>query len=125
MIDARTDNPSGGGASQQKLTDDQIVAHSATFLVAGYETTSTALAYVSYLLALNPIIQEKLQQEIDNYFDNNPVSIYNVSVIANLPPATFSGGPTVRGCSGDRVPGEGHTRNTTTLFTSWSVSLLV
>ena len=75
MIDARTDNPSGGGASQQKLTDDQIVAHSATFLVAGYETTSTALAYVSYLLALNPIIQEKLQQEIDNYFDNNPVSI--------------------------------------------------
>ena len=126
MIDARTDNPSGGGASQQKLTDDQIVAHSATFLVAGYETTSTALAYVSYLLALNPTIQEKLQQEIDNYFDNNPVSkIHNVSVIANLPPATFPGGPTLRGCSGDRVPGEGHTRNTTTLFTSWSVSLLV
>ncbi|XP_064405389.1 cytochrome P450 3A24-like [Halichondria panicea] len=57
---------------QMKLTDEQIVAHSTTFLLAGYETTSNTLAYVSYLLALNPIIQEKLQQEIDNYFDNNP-----------------------------------------------------
>ncbi len=109
---------------QMKLTDEQIVAHSTTFLLAGYETTSNTLAYVSYLLALNPIIQEKLQQEIDNYFDNNPVSkIHNVSVIANLPPATFPGGPTLRGCSGDRVPGEGHTGNTTTALSCWKVRL--
>ncbi len=89
MIDARTSSPSGG-TSQQKLTDDQIVAHSTTFLVAGYETTSTALAYVSYQLALNPTIQEKLQQEIDNYFDNNPVMKYSMSLllltVPTLPP---------------------------------------
>ena len=67
MIDATTED-------QQRLTDEQIVTHSVIFLLAGYETTSTALAYVSYMLALNPTVQEKLQQEIDNYFDNNPVS---------------------------------------------------
>ncbi|XP_064405639.1 cytochrome P450 3A24-like isoform X2 [Halichondria panicea] len=65
MIDATTED-------QQRLTDEQIVTHSVIFLLAGYETTSTALAYVSYMLALNPTVQEKLQQEIDNYFDNNP-----------------------------------------------------
>ena len=39
------------------------------FLLAGYETTSTALAYTTYQLALNPHIQTKLQHEIDHYFD--------------------------------------------------------
>ena len=44
----------------------QEVKHqSVLFLVAGYETTSTALSYVSYLLAIYPEIQQKLQQEID------------------------------------------------------------
>jgi cytochrome P450 len=35
------------------------------FLVAGYETTSTVLAYSTYILALNPHEQKKLQEEID------------------------------------------------------------
>ena len=37
------------------------------------ETTANTLAYTSYLLALNPDIQEILQSEIDNYFDEKPV----------------------------------------------------
>ena len=40
------------------------------FLAAGYETTATTLAYLSYYLALNPDIQSKLQDEIDEYFPN-------------------------------------------------------
>ena len=58
----------------RKLTDEEIVAHAVTFLLVGYETTANTLAFSSYLLALNPDIQEKLQSEIDNYFDENPVS---------------------------------------------------
>ena len=58
----------------RKLMDEEIVAHALTFILAGYETTANTLAYTSYLLALNPDIQEKLQSEIDNYFDEKPVS---------------------------------------------------
>ena len=56
------------------LTDEEVVVNAIVFLMAGYETTANALAYTSYLLALNPDIQEKLQSEIDGYFDDNPVS---------------------------------------------------
>ena len=58
----------------RKLTDEEIVAHAVTFILAGYETTANTLAYTSYLLALNPDIQEKLQSEIDSYFEEKPVS---------------------------------------------------
>ena len=40
------------------------------FLAAGYETTATTLAYMSYYLALNPDVQSKLQNEIDEHFSN-------------------------------------------------------
>ena len=71
------------------LTDEEVVIHAITILMAGYETTANALAYTSYLLALNPDIQEKLQSEIDSYFDENPVSHWlilyynNVACIVN------------------------------------------
>ena len=71
MIDATEGGEGGGGKG---LTDEEIVVHSIVFLLAGYETTSNTLAYISYLLALNPEIQEKLQTTIDEYFENNPVS---------------------------------------------------
>ena len=57
----------------RKLTDEEIVAHAVTFILAGYETTANTLAYTSYLLALHPDIQEKLQSEIDSYFEDKPV----------------------------------------------------
>jgi cytochrome P450 len=37
-------------------------------MLAGYETTSTALCFVSQFLALNPEFQEKLIKEIDIAF---------------------------------------------------------
>ena len=56
-----------------RLSNEEIVAHAVTFLLAGYETTANTLSYTAYLLALNPDIQEKLQSEIDSYFDDTPV----------------------------------------------------
>ncbi|RDD36405.1 Cytochrome P450 3A31 [Trichoplax sp. H2] len=60
MIDANR-NSTGKG-----LTDDEIVAQASAFMLAGYETTSSCLAFTAYLLAINPAIQEQLRQEIND-----------------------------------------------------------
>ena len=73
MIDANVEGASDG---KNKLTNGQIIAFSITFLLAGYETTANTLTCTAYLLALHPEVQQKLQEEIDDYFCNNPVS-YN------------------------------------------------
>jgi len=72
MLDATMEGEDG---ITRSLTDEDIVSSSTSFLLAGYETTANTLAYASYLLALNPEIQEKLQAKIDEYFESNPVSI--------------------------------------------------
>ena len=59
---------------RRKLTDDEIVINALAFVLAGSETTGAALTYTSYLLALHPDIQEKLQAEIDKFFEDKPVS---------------------------------------------------
>ena len=56
--------------------NDQIAGFSVEFLLAGYETTSTVLSYTSYLLAMNPDVQEKLQAEIDEFFEEHPVNVH-------------------------------------------------
>ena len=68
MIDA-TDSE-----TQKGLEGGEIVADSVGFMLAGYETTSTALTFATYLLAANPEAQERLANEIHEYFDENPVS---------------------------------------------------
>ena len=75
MIDASSDEDGSTPGGSRRLTDKEIVANSITFLLAGYETTSNALAYTSYLLALHPSIQDKLHAEIEEYFQNNPVRL--------------------------------------------------
>ena len=58
------------------MSDEEVVANSIGFLLAGNETTAITLSFASYELALNPDIQEKLQSEIDAYFEDKPVSYY-------------------------------------------------
>ena len=64
----------GTSTTKHKLTSQEIVDNSVLFLIAGFETTANSISYSSYYLALNPDIQKKLQSEIDNYFEDNPVS---------------------------------------------------
>ena len=55
----------------QELEDNAML-----FLLAGFETTSTSLALMSYYLALHPEIQEKLRREVDEHFpDANEVRV--------------------------------------------------
>lgn len=59
MLNA-SDPESGERLSMQSIYDQLI-----TFLVAGHETTSGSLAFLFYLLAINPHVLEKLIAEVD------------------------------------------------------------
>ena len=65
----------------QVISDQQITAYATDFLLAGYDTTSNLLSYTSYLLALHPEVQERLQSEIDGYLEDNPVSYTTVTIM--------------------------------------------
>ena len=72
MLDATE----GDSATGKKMTEEQLAGFSIDFLLAGYETTANTLSFTTYLLAMNPDVQEKLQAEIDQYFEEDPVSIH-------------------------------------------------
>lgn len=53
------------------------------FMLAGFETTSTFLAYSTAVLVQHPDIQEKLQKELDENF-SEPSEIFDYDKIAQL-----------------------------------------
>ncbi|KAL4788259.1 benzoate 4-monooxygenase cytochrome P450 [Aspergillus varians] len=50
------------------ISDVQITAHSSDFVIAGSETTATALACMTYYLLKNPDIMARLEREIRSAF---------------------------------------------------------
>lgn len=62
----------GGSWSLKKtLTGKEIMSQAIMFLIAGYETTATALEFLAYNLAMNQDVQNKLIEEVDNVIDQN------------------------------------------------------
>ncbi|XP_054165797.1 cytochrome P450 3A9-like [Oppia nitens] len=55
----------------RELTNDELLSQCILFFIAGYEGPATTLSIITYLLAKNPLVQEKLYKEIDNYFKKN------------------------------------------------------
>uniref|UniRef100_A0A1B6LVT2 Cytochrome P450 n=1 Tax=Graphocephala atropunctata TaxID=36148 RepID=A0A1B6LVT2_9HEMI len=57
-----------GSSAEDKncLTANQIAAQAFVFIVAGYETSASALSWALYELALNPDVQLRLQEEVDS-----------------------------------------------------------
>ena len=52
------------------LSDQELITQSIIFIFAGYETTSSTLSFLLYILATHPDVQQKLQEEIDATFPN-------------------------------------------------------
>ena len=74
--EAPTECPAHQQATKPKkgiMSDEDVFSNSLGFLGAGNDTTVLALSFTSHALAVNPEIQEKLQSEIDAYFDDKPV----------------------------------------------------
>ncbi|XP_042864014.1 cytochrome P450 9e2-like [Penaeus japonicus] len=57
--------------SKQALDDLTIISQSVLFLVAGYDTTASTLAFASFLLAKHPEIQQRLRQEMNELIDQH------------------------------------------------------
>ncbi|XP_037070472.1 cytochrome P450 3A9-like [Pollicipes pollicipes] len=48
----------------EPVTNEELVSNAFAFIAGGYETTSTALAFTSHLLARHPAVQSRLYDEI-------------------------------------------------------------
>ncbi|XP_068081311.1 cytochrome P450 6k1 [Anabrus simplex] len=54
------------GGVNLEYTEEDITAHALTFFIDGFETSSVALSFALYELALNPEVQTKLRMEVDS-----------------------------------------------------------
>uniref|UniRef100_A0A8C0IMM3 unspecific monooxygenase n=1 Tax=Chelonoidis abingdonii TaxID=106734 RepID=A0A8C0IMM3_CHEAB len=59
------------------LSDKEIMAQALVFILAGYETTSSTLNFLSYNLATHPDVQQTLQEEIDAALPNKAAPTYD------------------------------------------------
>ena len=89
MIEAQCDHSDAAigcrnGKRLQGFSDEEIVGISVGFLVAGDETSASTMSCAAYLLALHPDVQQKLQSEIDQLFDHNPVSSLCIIIVYRI-----------------------------------------
>ena len=78
LKDKLKDNP------DESLTEDMITAQGIIFFVAGNETSANCLATLTYHLAKNPEVQERLFQEIRSAMEKNGGRIDH-EAIAEMP----------------------------------------
>nr|CDJ82292.1 Cytochrome P450 domain containing protein [Haemonchus contortus] len=92
FLDARAEQDFDNNAEFSKLgvqvakhlTREEIAAQCFVFLLAGFDTTATSLAFVTYLLAKNPRVQQILQEEIDQHSDSETINYETLSSMKYL-----------------------------------------
>jgi len=71
--------------SKHSLDEITVVATALVLLIAGYDTTGNTLSFLAYEMSKNEEIQKKLQDEIDEAFEESGEEFPDYSVIQNLP----------------------------------------
>ncbi|ESK91468.1 cytochrome p450 [Moniliophthora roreri MCA 2997] len=66
------------------LSDDVIVKNLLTFLIAGHETSSGMMSFMTYYLIKNPHIMRRLQAEVDEVLGGEPAQIQDLSKMPYL-----------------------------------------
>ncbi|GMR62889.1 hypothetical protein PMAYCL1PPCAC_33084, partial [Pristionchus mayeri] len=62
----------GNNKRSKSLTRDEIIAQCFLFIMAGFDTSASALSFVTYLLALHPEEQEKVRDEARAVMTEDP-----------------------------------------------------
>ena len=68
-----------------KISEEEIIATAMVFLVAGYDTTGMTLAFLAYQMSINPELQERLHQEVDQAYEDNHGEMPDYQTIQSLP----------------------------------------
>ena len=77
-----TDETTTEGVS--RLSDEEVVAQSVVFLLAGYETSSNTLAFTLYYLVVNPEMQEELRTQIREALETNAKKGCLYDIVKNI-----------------------------------------
>jgi cytochrome P450 len=71
---------SSNNICKTEITEEDILATSFLFFVAGFDTTASLLSFLFYTLAIEPDIQQKLYEEVLSYSGN-----FDYDSIAKMP----------------------------------------
>lgn len=74
-----------------KIDIAEASAQAFVFFIAGFETTSSTVTYCLYELAINPDVQEKLQEEIDEVLQKPSGLTYDAILQMEYLHMVFSG----------------------------------
>ncbi|GAB1609544.1 cytochrome P450 3A14-like [Argonauta hians] len=69
---------------KRNLTDEEIIAQSTIFFLAGYETTASTLSFIGYLMATHQDIQDKVYEEIKTVLGEETPDYNNVQRLTYL-----------------------------------------
>jgi cytochrome P450 len=62
----------------EQMTDEQLCCEALTFLIAGHETTATALAWTWFLLASHAAVRQRVREEIEAVLGDRPPTAADV-----------------------------------------------
>ncbi|KAF8358442.1 cyp-13A12, partial [Pristionchus pacificus] len=68
----------------KSLTIDEVISQAFVFILAGFDTTANALAYTSWLLACNPSVMRKCQEEIEDVCGEESISYEDINNLRYL-----------------------------------------
>lgn len=79
-------NSSEKGDTDLEFTDDMLLGQATAFFVAGFETSSSAMAFTLYELAHQPELQERLRKEINDVYakENGKVTYEGINSMEYL-----------------------------------------
>uniref|UniRef100_A0A1B6GTY8 Cytochrome P450 n=1 Tax=Cuerna arida TaxID=1464854 RepID=A0A1B6GTY8_9HEMI len=81
LIQLRDSGSLGTEDAKLKFSDMEVAAEAFVFIVAGSETTSRAMSFCLYELAMNPAIQARLLEEVDSLREISYDSITNLEYL--------------------------------------------